>query len=532
MTRIRLAVLTLAILAGLSTTAASQDAPERTACSTRAMPVAVQSAVRVRFEGDSSCARIPDGGTLHQDFVIQLAPDRPVRISVESPDFDVMVRVGRMRRFIYTTLAADDNSGGGTNAWLSYSPSEAGEYVVRVQPAQGQDIDGDFTLRISPAQRSAESAPRAIALDQAAQGTFSRTGMRDARDFPTESFLVRTTAANTRIAVEVTADGFDPVVVLEPVDRTQAARPGAARRIRTTQQVKYYQLLRVPGEYRLIVSAMSASAEGTYSLSVRRLPEPGAQPRPTIIRGGQPQSGTLVLRNAQGTSPMIEEREGGVGFRPYAIYRLNGRAGATGVVRLSGEFDTYLEMGALTPSGFAVSAANDDISPGSDLNSALAYSFASDGYLDFRVSPIVSGYEGAYTISVETGQDAAPPESPPERLAGFDVDVFYCAGPTGAANRERGQAIVGALAQADNLGGAAVGRVRLRELTEDVNSRAGYRIEVDEVRAESGERPFANAMMEHVHSTSAIRLALGGAPTTETPGYVSVFTCGVVARAR
>lgn len=532
MTRIRLAVLTLAILAGLSTTAASQDAPERTPCSTRQMPVAIQSAVRVRFEGDSSCARIPDGGSLHQDFAIQLTPAQPVRISVESADFDVLVRIGRNRRFIYTTLAADDNSGGGTNAWLSYTPTEAGEYVVRVQPAQGQDVDGDFTLRVSPAQRSAEAPPRAIGLDQAAQGTFSRTGARDSRDFPAEVFLFRTTAANTRVAIEVTADGFDPVVQLDPVDRTQAARPGAARRIRTAQQVKYYQLLRAPGQYRMTVSAMSASAEGAYSLSVSRLPEPGAQPaRPIALRGGQPQSGTLVLRNAQGTSPMIEEREGDIGFRPYAIYRLNGRAGATGVVRLSGDFDTYLEMGAMTPSGFAVAAANDDISPGSDLNSALTYSFSSEGYLDFRVSPVISGNEGAYTISVETGQDAAP-EAPPERLAGFDVDVFYCAGANGADNRERGQAIVGALAQADNLGGAAVGRVRLRELTEDVNSRDGYQLNRDEVRAETSERAFSNAMMEHVLSTASVRLALGRAPTTETPGYVSVFTCGVVTRAR
>jgi len=532
MKRLRMAIATFGIVLGLCATASSQDAPDRRPCATRPLPVTTQSTVRVRFEGDSGCARLSDGGILHQDFVLQLTPDRSVRVSVESVDFDVMVRVGRMRNFIYATLAADDNSGGGTDAWLSYAPSEAGEYTIRVQPAQGQDIDGDFILRVSSAPGSAEIAPRPIALDRAAQGAFSATGARDARDFPSDAYALRTSSANTRISIEVTADGFDPVLRLEPVDRGDSARPGASREVRTTQQVKYYQTLRAVGDYRLVVSARSARAEGSYSILVRQLPEPGVQSRPLPLRAGQPQTGTLVLRGAQGTSPMIDEGEAAdIGFRPYAIYRLNGRPGSTGVVRVNAAFDTFLEMGALTPGGFAVAAENDDVVRGVDLNSALAYRFSSEGYLDFRVSPRVSGEEGAYTISVEAGQDAVSPETTQERLAGYDVDVFYCAGANGTVNRARGESLVAALAQAETLGAAAVGQVRLRELTEDINGRAGYQVSRDEVRAETSERAFANALVEHAQSAAGIRLAMA-TPTNVTLGYVSVFVCGVVTRAR
>lgn len=112
---------------------------------------------------------------------------------------------------------------------------------------------------------------------------------------------------------------------------------------------------------------------------------------------------------------------------------------------------------------------------------------------------------------------------------GWDVDVFYCLSGDEAGNRARAERAAKALAAAadarsDIAAGMKLGRVRLRELRQDVNARAGYRISGDVVRAEAGERAEAEALIAHLTNSDA------GAPrldilSSRSPWYISAFFC-------
>jgi hypothetical protein len=115
--------------------------------------------------------------------------------------------------------------------------------------------------------------------------------------------------------------------------------------------------------------------------------------------------------------------------------------------------------------------------------------------------------------------------------ATWNVDVFYCAGANSAANQTRAAAIHQTLVAAGEkqLGVSDVamplGRVRMRELTEDANRRPGYGVSRDEIRAESGESAEAAALAKLIAGEGAA-LPVATTRFTRTPYYLSVFACG------
>jgi hypothetical protein len=113
---------------------------------------------------------------------------------------------------------------------------------------------------------------------------------------------------------------------------------------------------------------------------------------------------------------------------------------------------------------------------------------------------------------------------------GWDVDVFACAS-RGAPSQALAQRIVDDLAAkaraGTTLGNQSLGRIRLRILSVETQKRGGFPTSTNEVRADIGEEPFADAVAAAVN-------AMPGAPAarfdrrtskSKTPWYVSVFAC-------
>lgn len=118
---------------------------------------------------------------------------------------------------------------------------------------------------------------------------------------------------------------------------------------------------------------------------------------------------------------------------------------------------------------------------------------------------------------------------------GWDIDVFWCEGTGGDANRSRAQSVVTMLntergrqvergAPVPNGLAFPVGRVRLRNLTAIANAREGYRLTGDEVRAEDTEARQSTALRSFV--TASGGPSLGERQSTmKTLYYLSVFMC-------
>lgn len=104
-------------------------------------------------------------------------------------------------------------------------------------------------------------------------------------------------------------------------------------------------------------------------------------------------------------------------------------------------------------------------------------------------------------------------------LATYRVDVFYCAGASGAANESRARAFQQTLkARVAGL------QVRVRELAPSINASPGYGITRTEIRYETATETRAAEELSGILSTGGARLPLSPVGNT-TPLYLSVFVC-------
>jgi hypothetical protein len=156
------------------------------------------------------------------------------------------------------------------------------------------------------------------------------------------------------------------------------------------------------GTYTVRARTFGADTTGSYTIEVSELAPPPPPPPPVRIRPGRTVDGTLTT-----DSPTYSPDSYGGMDRHYALYELRGRAGDTRVVTLrSGDFDSFLEIGGLTPLGFAVVESNDDGAAGDGeeslgLDSRLTVTFQQAGTVMIRATTLGGGATGTYSLSVE-----------------------------------------------------------------------------------------------------------------------------------
>lgn len=138
-------------------------------------------------------------------------------------------------------------------------------------------------------------------------------------------------------------------------------------------------------------------------------------------------------------------------------------------------------------------------------------------------------------IGESSAQAAAQALRQTRIASGWDIDVFWCAGPNGTANKADADAIVARLTAEQNLqlsapagqAGAlsySLGRLRSRELSEEINARPAYSARGVEIRPEARERGEGEALAGFLGSEMGLspQMRISG---SSTPYYLSVFVC-------
>ena len=156
------------------------------------------------------------------------------------------------------------------------------------------------------------------------------------------------------------------------------------------------------GDYILRARPLGADTLGSYTIQANRLPPAPPPPPPSPIRADQSVGGTLDV-----DSPTYSPDAYGSPDRYYGLYELDGRRGQEVTITLSSDdFDTYLEVGGMTPAGFAVATSNDDApnpdgGEGYGLNSQVTLTFEQDGPIMIRATSLGGGSTGGYTLTVD-----------------------------------------------------------------------------------------------------------------------------------
>ena len=232
-------------------------------------------------------------------------------------------------------------------------------------------------------------------------------------------------AAGDRFAITMESDAFDSY--LEVGRMTDGRFEQLAANDDGGDGVNSRLVFTLPqaGDYVVRARTFGAGDTGAYRIVADRLPPPPPPPPPSPIAAGQTVTGSLTA-----DSPVYEVEnygDSGVG-RHYALYSLRGRAGQSVTVTLhSNDFDSFLEVGAMTPVGFGIVKSNDDGVPMADagygedmhdgmdmqegidmplggmsgLDSRLTVTFAQAGTMIIRATTLGEGATGSYSLSVE-----------------------------------------------------------------------------------------------------------------------------------
>jgi hypothetical protein len=191
-----------------------------------------------------------------------------ITVTLESDDFDTMLRVGRMEGTAFEELESDDDGAGeGTNSMLRMTLEEDGEYVIRVSPLG--EGSGAYTLRLE--ERAAARGPQPAQPLQAgvrAQGVLNDDDAvleADNSYYDLWSYQGREGEA---VKIQMTSDDFDTYVAIgRMVNGTWeevASMDDGGEGTNTLLEVT----LPATGEYVIRANSFGAEETGDYTLLI------------------------------------------------------------------------------------------------------------------------------------------------------------------------------------------------------------------------------------------------------------------------
>lgn len=328
-----------------------------------------------------------ENNTLYEDYTVRLGANQSIEARMSSSAFDAFLRVGRNTGNAFQEDKSDDDGGGGTDARVRFTAPSDGTYTIRAN-ALNADGSGAFSLRVSAYTPPPAAVSRPLAFGVPASGTLAEGGPRLEDGDKLYDQYTFTAAAGERVKIETKSSAFDSVVQIGRLSGGNFEEVKSDDDSGGDKNARLLAVLADAGEYVVRVHGFDKDARGAYTVSLDRLPPPAAAPRPKPIRIGQ------VLRGELTTGSATYDE-----FRAYDYYELSGRAGQTATIIMRAEYDAYLDVGVMSPGGFAILKSDDD--SGGGTNAKVDFKFERAGKVLIRVSPLQGGVVGPYTVTVE-----------------------------------------------------------------------------------------------------------------------------------
>lgn len=370
-------------------------------------PLALGGQVEGELDDEDAFTEQPDwgGAHYHEDYLVRARRGQRLGVSLDSDDFDALVRVGRVGRDgAFEELASnDDGMGADLNSRLLFVPPADGEYVVRAT-SFGTESFGGYALRVIDLGRE----PRAATLTpgREVRGSLAEG---DAITFSGGRYdLYRFTArAGDRLILAAESADFDTVIdVLQPDGDggyfLVASDDDGAGEDSTDSRLVFQP--QEDGEYHLWVRSYGPEERGAYRL---RLTDMGPEPEPRPLALGSVVTGELAEGDAVAGD--------GSWFDAWRI-RLSAGQRLRAVMR-SGDFDTYLLLGQESEYGLE-GLAEDDDGLGEGTDSRLDFTAPEDGDYVLWANSFGPGETGAYQLELI---DLGPAPEPGSLVIGATV---------------------------------------------------------------------------------------------------------------
>lgn|GEM_PF-136032 len=348
-------------------------------------PVAITLGLPMSGEIGSGDA-VSDDDRPFDAYALTAAAGQRFEILANSPAFPTSIEIGRLGGVNgWEPLAYGDNYlAGQTSSRLLFSPTEAGDYVVRIGGSEPA-MRGEYSLVVNDrGPLPPTPPPGSISVGDSLAGTLAEGDGVTPEEKYFDEFDVRASAGQ-RLSVTVRSDVFDTYLeiyrrqddgtYLIAVSDDDGGGDLDSRSGLTTDG----------GDYRIRVTSFAAGEAGYYSLAVRDLGPP-APPSPMAL--GQAVEGAITA------SDYLTETEG-----PYDSYGFTAAEGERiQFVARSEAFDTFLIVARRDGERFEFLHYDDDGMGDGTTNSRLTFIPEEAGDYELWVMPLDPATLGAYSL--------------------------------------------------------------------------------------------------------------------------------------
>ena len=326
----------------------------------------------------------------YDEYAFRAEAGRRYSITMSSEDFDSYLVLGTGSGDAMEEISRNDDSGGGYDSRILFSPQTSGSYTVRATSFGGGSA-GAYRLQVSEAAAVGPLVVSPLAIGGTVNGTLDDSDQvaDDGSFFDAYSFTGR---QGERVEIVMRSDDLDSYL--------EVGEPAAAgdeffaefsdddsggnldSRIRMT--------LPRTGEYQVRAYSLYPDGTGAYTVTLRAN-EP-ATVTTQSIRVGQTVRGRL-----DGDDPTLDDDS------HYEIYTFQGRAGQDIRITLrSDDFDAYLQFGEWDGENVDVLYTDDDSGEGTEgLDSMLEVHLPETGTYAIMANTVYGAEQGEYTLTVE-----------------------------------------------------------------------------------------------------------------------------------
>lgn len=325
-----------------------------------------------------------------------------VVVTLDSEDFDPIVRVGRMGPGgVFEELAQNDDGPSGMNSRLVFTAPANGEYLIRASSLDGA-TDGDYALSLAEGPPLLVGQP--ITLGQTVEGALEDGDSSNDDGQRADAYSFAGTEGQ-RVTITLSSDAFDTYLELFGDD----AESGGGRSLLASDDdgagegtnSRLSATLPTTGQYTIEVRAFGGADEGgAYTLTLEEAPP---LPAPTPLTFGETVQGEIVEAD-----PRDDENRG---FDAYSFTGVEGNR--IQLTMRSGDFDTFLQIGSAEGEFYALASDDDGLGEGTD--SRLNYILPNDGAFIVRASPLYADADGLYSLELT---DRGPQPLPGSILVG------------------------------------------------------------------------------------------------------------------
>jgi hypothetical protein len=325
-----------------------------------------------------------DSGGVYEDWTFTGRRGDRVQIALDSEAFDPVVRIGQLADGVFTELGMnDDGPDAGLNSRLIFTLPDNGAYVVRAAPLNAAST-GAYSLTLSEGPEPI--AAQAIRIGDTVRGELTDDDGVSASDIHADAYRF-TGREGQRVRIDMTSTSFDTFIELFDDNQVSLGSDDDGGPEGTNSRL----IFTLPHDGSYVIEARAFSdARGRYSLAISEV-APDKPPQPLAF------GATLQGEIAEADSRDNDDRG-------YDAFVFEGREGQrVRAIMRSGDFDTYLQIGAAE--GDFTPLAQDDDGLGEGTDSRLNFTLPSDGRYVLRASPLGSEGKGLYSLEL---QDRGP----------------------------------------------------------------------------------------------------------------------------